>query len=618
MKQFQIFRYIRKVLPLILVVCIALTGLIYFKLSSSNRYVASEVIHYNDALAEEGKAPTGEKLDVGEIKSSAVLSKVVSRMGLTGIYSVDSLISRFTITPIPDPDKQAQKEAKLEEGEEYVYEPSTFLVSFSATNKEGQSFARAVLDETLDVYFAMFSERYVNVAPVTNVVEKLQEENYDYLEVLEIVDSSLTDTMNTLYQRSGQSPYFRSAATGLCFGDLADEYAYLQTVEISDLFAKVYKYQITKDKNILLADYKTRVDNNGLSGVKEQSVVEDIVQLIEAYIAKMRESGNTNITFEYILDTLHEKDLSTAFGGDQTVTYDELIYAWRDHNEAKEYAAIDTAYCNYVMGEFSSCTGACLNGECAASEKTCAQLNNGEYEAVRAEVDQKMAEMLDRLSTLYQKTIMTNSEYNEYMGASYISVLSTASVKASVNVMLYTLIAAVFFLVVCVGGAVVLGRMGDIISYVFYTDHLTSLWNRAWLDKYLKNTEKKILDAGTVYCAVDLSNLSYINNEFSRQIGDGLLQYFARQLKAVFEKQKTEFVYNGNGSFVILMEDSDFITAEDILALFRATLDEREEFAEIPVEYRIGIAETIRENQSARKLLASVMRGKTPYTSPAK
>ena len=134
----------------------------------------------------------------------------------------------------------------------------------------------------------------------------------------------------------------------------------------------------------------------------------------------------------------------------------------------------------------------------------------------------------------------------------------------------------------------------------------------------VKNTEKKILDAGTVYCAVDLANLSLINNEFSRQSGDGMLRFFARELKAVFEKQKAEFVYNGNGSFVILMEDSDFITAEDILGLFRSSLDQREEYAEIPVEYRIGIAETMREHQRARKLLASVMRGKTPYTSPAR
>ena len=77
--------------------CVLLTAVIHFKLKASDTFVASEVIHYNDEQAEKkGKTPTGDKLDVNEIKSSAVLSKVVERMGLTGTYSVDNLISELT------------------------------------------------------------------------------------------------------------------------------------------------------------------------------------------------------------------------------------------------------------------------------------------------------------------------------------------------------------------------------------------------------------------------------------------------------------------------------------------------------------------------------------------
>ena len=67
----------------------------------------------------------------------------------------------------------------------------------------------------------------------------------------------------------------------------------------------------------------------------------------------MRESGNTNITSDYILDNVHEKNLvENAPPSDQTVTYDELIYGWRDHNETKEHAVIDTAFCRYVLDTF--------------------------------------------------------------------------------------------------------------------------------------------------------------------------------------------------------------------------------------------------------------------------
>ena len=78
MKNFQIFRYLRKLLPFIIIFCLLATYAVYYKLSTGNTYTASEVIHYNDPQAEQGLAPTGEKLDVYEIKSSAVISKVVA------------------------------------------------------------------------------------------------------------------------------------------------------------------------------------------------------------------------------------------------------------------------------------------------------------------------------------------------------------------------------------------------------------------------------------------------------------------------------------------------------------------------------------------------------------
>ena len=178
MKKLQFVRYIKKILPLIIVVCVLATCVVNYKLKESNTYVASEVIHYNDPQTELGYTPTGEKLDVNEIKSSAVVSKVVNKLGLTGVYSVDSLISRVSITAIPDEDKLAQKEAKLKDGESYIYEPSTYIVSFTATNSEGPVFARTILDEILDVYFSEYSQKYVNEAPANNMIDNIEKGNY--------------------------------------------------------------------------------------------------------------------------------------------------------------------------------------------------------------------------------------------------------------------------------------------------------------------------------------------------------------------------------------------------------------------------------------------------------
>ena len=362
-----------------------------------------------------------------------------------------------------------------------------------------------------------------------------------------------------------------------------------------------------------MSDYTTRIDNNGISNAKDESIVADLENVIDAYVKKMRDSGNTNISHDYILDDLHEKNVQD-YDGDQTVTYDELIYSWRDHTESRELAIIDSAYCKYILNTFTACMGNC-GGECKSSGLTCTELTNPEYALAREKIEQEIDELLTELSDLYDTAIKTNEEYNKYLGASYISVLSTASVRESVNVKLYTAIAFFFFMILCCGAAIVLGRAADIIIYVFYTDHLTGLYNRAYLDRYLKSKDKKLLDDGVVYCMVDIVNLVRINNDYSRDVGDEIIKMFTRYIKEVYGKSDTEYVYNGNGSFVMLTKESDFITVEDMMKLFRLRLDEREEYREVVIEYMIGISETFKENKTVRKLLSEAIENKKSYIS---
>ena len=234
---------------------------------------------------------------------------------------------------------------------------------------------------------------------------------------------------------------------------------------------------------------------------------------------------------------------------------------------------------------------------------------------MRADIEKEIDLLIGDLNSLYETTMETNDEYNKYLGASYISVLSSASIRESVNVTLYTAIAFFFLMILCCGGAIVLGRTGDIVNYIFYTDHLTDLCNRAYLDKYLQSKSKKLLDNGVVYCIVDIVNLAQINSGHSRDVGDEIIIMFKNYIKESFGKSKTEYIYNGNGSFVMLTEESDYITVEDIMRLFRLRLDEREEHRDIVIEYKIGISETFKENKTARKLLSEAIGNKKEYIS---
>ena len=114
---------------------------------------------------------------------------------------------------------------------------------------------------------------------------------------------------------------------------------------------------------------------------------------------------------------------------------------------------------------------------------------------------------------------------------------------------------------------------------------------------------------------VDIANLIAINTDHSRQVGDDIIKMFAACLKETFGKVKADFVYNGNGSFLILVSDADYITVEDIMRLFGLRLDDRDEYKELRVVYKVGIAETFAENQTARKLLSEAIKSKKEYIS---
>ena len=138
-----------------------------------------------------------------------------------------------------------------------------------------------------------------------------------------------------------------------------------------------------------------------------------------------------------------------------------------------------------MLDTFNACTGAC-GGNCGGSDKTCAQLSNSDYTAEEQSVKETLRDIVDKLTVLYDKTVSTNSEYNEYLGCKNISILSTASTTESINVTLYSVIAFFFIMVVCCGGLILIGRMNDIVIANFYTDKKTGFFNRAYFDKYLQ------------------------------------------------------------------------------------------------------------------------------------
>lgn len=625
MKEFELSKYVKKWLPFIIIACAALTVGVYLFLTSSQTYIASAVIRYEGEDAETGYTPNGAELDVNEIKSSSIMSQVIENLELdTSVYSVDNLISALSITEVEDEDEEARKEAVLEEGEEYEYKPTTYIVSFEAGYKEGESFARRVLDEVLDVYFAYYSEKYVNTSSTVNTLSGIDVEGYDYIEIMELIDDNISSALQTFNERLEVNSEFRSTITGMNYSDLVDEFSYLQSVEISRLFSEILNYQITKDKSLLISKYSERIKNNGIVANNEKEQTEDVVKIIDAYVEKMRESGNTNITYNYILDEVYDRDYTDSEGnvineGDQTVTYDKLIYSWRDHNDMMEYSRVDTAYSNYIIDTFNKCTGACTpdaNGAtpCTGSQMTCSEMNNENYETVKTDVETEIQKVVDRLNELYEIVEKTDLEYNEYLGAANISTLSTVEVSESMNVKVYTALAAVFLMVICCFCAIVLGRLNDIVRYAFYTDSMTGMNNRNAFDSYLKKNDKKVLDDGTACVTVEITNQQELNQQFGRETGDSIIRFFADAIREAFGKTKTYMVYNGKSQFIIVAQETDFENTEQMLKKLSFLIDRRTDFTDAAICYEMGLSETGHDNiRKIRALLSKAVGSQRKY-----
>lgn len=608
MQEFQLSRYIKRWLPWIMIICVAATIGVYFFLSRSQTYVASAVINYDSEGASEGLTPLGTELNVDEIKSSGIMSKVMDNLELGETsYSLDDLISRLSITEVADEDEEARKAALLEEGEEYTYEPTTYIISFEASSKEGEGFARMVLDEVLDVYFTEYSQNYLSTGYVANSLKDLDEGSYDYIEKLEIIENNVLETTTFLEQGAQSDPYYRAVSTGLSYSDLLGEMNMVRSVDISALYSKVLQYQVSKDKQLLLSNYRERIKNYEITNEIEEEQINDVVQIMDAYVQKMRESDNTNITYEYILDEVYDKNLLDSEGnvigeGDQTVTYDKLIYSWRDHSETKEHALIDIAYCNYIISVFEESS---VNGE--------------QYNTIKAEIEEGIKTLVEKMEVLYEDIEATTAEYNAYNGARNISMLSTVSVSKSINVMMYTAIAALFFMIVCCGGAILLGRLNDIVQYIFYTDHMTGLKNRTALDGYLNSNGKRIINNGTACVVVTVDNQIDINKKYGRDTGDQLLKFFADNLKEAFTGMNIFPVYNGNAYFIMLINRADLFNIEYILERFRVLVDEREILTDVKIEYEIGWSEAEKDNiHRIRELLSRAMGAREKFVSESR
>lgn len=575
MKDFQIFRYLKQFKYLIAIGSV-LAGFMFYYVASNRMqsYTASTVIEYTNTGASEGLAPDGSKIDTSEIYGSYIIAKVIQNLGIDpSTANMDDIRNSITITSIITDEQQQIFDAKVTQGEDASLIATRYMVTFNSGVASGKDYPRAMLNEILDVYSAYYGETHVNSARSPNGVNDIYDKGYDYIEMMDVIDESLTATLQTLNGKISGDSTFRSSVTGYSFSDLYREYELLQNIEVPKITAQILAGKITKNRDILLAKYRNRNNDLSIENSASEQEVEKIMGVIDSYVQMMSDSGNTNITSEYILSDIYDDTQGGLYSKtDQTTSYDKLFIRYVQDRTGYTANEIDAAYNQYILDTFSD-----------AQEESSEEDQQVVTQAIRS--------LVEKINTLYADMEETTDEYNEYLGAANISVLSSVGVTEKISINKFTMMIVVVFGVFGCLGAIALGRLWDIIEYYMFTNKTVNLPNRARCDQFIAGMESKMLSNSYVCVAFKLTNLQEENRRLGRNAGNQMMKTFARVLTSIFVPSKTVFVaYNDSAQYLVFADEYNPEQTKASLAQMRTVLAQKCEREAFEIEYDEGYA----------------------------
>jgi len=573
-KKFEIFRYLKRFSVLIFLVAIVGAAAIYFYADNKQEYTASVIIKYTNSGVKDGYTPDGSELDVSEIYSAAVISQAMDSLGQSGKLS--SLRSSVTVKPVIDDDQQKINDALIEKGEEVTYFPDTYRVTLVVSGKEGSSYARNMLDAIMQSYCTYYTEKYVEQKLSLNPSTKLLDNGYDYYECIRILENDTKEMLDFLQTKRENYPHFRSSSTGYSFADLCEVYSEFKKYVIPQLYAKVLDGPQIRDKTVLreflantIASLNQKEEVNTERRTKIERLIDEYVVkntgILESYFTE----GGDNVSSNYILNDI-ERD---GAGQKAQTTYDGLILELVDINKQIAAGNIDRDYTNEILTAFQ-------------------REGVGGTEAQHQELEALINDYEEQLAKFYDIINVSSKELNMYISADYLKMVSSVRVAPSVNVNLYLAIALVFFFVVGCCGAVVMGRMSDVVDYLLYTDKKSGLPNREKLNVYINDMANKILPEDFTCFALQLDNLSELTKRFGYSVGDSVLKDFAGLVHLMGDTDGM-VGYNDAGKFMAFFDECSDKKAAVIIQILEMQVNEYNKLnPEYPIRFTAAWATT--------------------------
>ena len=584
MKNFEILRYLNKWKHFIFIVSVLGAVMVYKYAMYNQEYTAQTIISYTNLGADQGKTPSGDDLDVTEIFSSSVITKVLEDIDAN--INADTIRSKCKVEGITPLDEETKKEALLEKGEEYEFFPTDYIVSYSVSSEYTKDFARSVLDSIIKNYFIIYGEKYINQQTLPNNKVSEADSQYDYIERAEILETWVNNITDYLGAKKETNPDYRSAETGYSFNDLYEIYASIAEYDIPQLYSLILEQTVSVDRETLIKKYQSDLATYNLDLENLNTKINDLQSLINEYSIKNKEgveyhygtqAEEGNEASDYILKNVYEEWEDVQVNTE--TTYDTLINEYIELESKKEKIEVDIEHKNKMLDIFTQ-----------AQEAGHSDMSN------KGAIEQSISDISTRLDDLYSVVSATVDEYNQFVGAYNVSTLSSIYTSEKINVQIYIVLALlVFFLGGCIG-AIILGRSKDFLEYLMYTDRKTGVPNRAKCDLVIEEYNQNKLKDSFCFMLIRIDNLKNVNAKGGRNAGDALLKAFGKILRRAASSYG--FVgYNGSDQFFAMFEDCTLQRGKDFVAYLKEFVEyhNTQNPAE-RLEVSVAISETSTEN----------------------
>ena len=574
MEHFPVIHYIKKWKYLIIVFMVLGGFIFYLFFSRRQVYTAYTMITYTNEGAVNGKTPSGADLDVSKIYASNVVSRAIESLGMDPDLDVDFVRSGITVEPIIDEEEQTRKEALLSEGEVYEEKPTEYYISFSVGSEYSEDFAKNVLNEVINSYLTYYGERYVAQSITPNNIENLSGGQFDYIDKVDIIKQSIEDILSYLKVNDES---FRSSKTGYSFYDLSSLYNFIRDVSVDRLYVDILSGKLTKDRDVLVEKYRADIQSLKLQMEREEEQSDGLLDLLEQYNPKILTAQEYSAAFRgesasdsIILQDIYERSDDMGNPVYSENTYDTLMNQYVSYNRMRYELEKKIEEKEYILSMFSDETEA-------------------DPSVSREELDRNIDSLISRLNELYELFFRTGQEYNDYLVGKNVEINSSVKAQEKLNLKIYLAVTLFLFLGGGCVGAVILGRLGEIIERTLYIDKKTRLPNRLSCDEYIKTMNQRGMVELCTCVNLRIMNLKEINVRQGREAGDKILRDLGRILDGL-SKEYGFIGYNGGNSILCILDNCSYDKAVFMLEVLKDYI--KQDMEESSVKITAQLAES--------------------------